>query len=224
MDYTANLCRLCLVAMIVGIPGCSDRDAIAALGSDSDRERREAIAELARGRSRDAVPSLVAVMKTDHLEEVRRDAARALGDIGDRRATLALVDTMAGFDSLRVRSAALMSLEDLADPVSVPPLIAIGRRTEGDNATGVIQVGAADVLGNLPDIAFDQLVNALADSHWKVRWMAVSALGDIGGLRAREALIPHLDDPNGSVRTMARISLDRLDSRKTESGSSTRPR
>lgn len=202
---------------------CGDGDSISRLQSDQPEQRRDAIFALRREKSRAAVLPLIAVMKTDPVRSIRRDAARALGSLGDDRATLALVDTMAGFDDIPVRTAALLALEELRDPASVPAIIALWRRDDEDAETGLIQVGAADVLGRIADVSFEPLVASLADPHWSVRWYALSALGDMHGPQVREVVARHLTDPDERVRSMAQTALRRINRRRNESRPAPRP-
>jgi HEAT repeat protein len=60
------------------------------------------------------------------------------------------------------------------------------------------------VLGELGDAeALPALIGALDDTIWHVRFAAVAALGHIGGVEARAAIMRMQDDENTRVRELA---------------------
>jgi phycocyanobilin lyase alpha subunit len=114
---------------------------------------------------------------------LRRNAARALGQLGDPQAVAPLITCLLCSD-FYVREAAAQSLELLGDPICIPALI--------QTLTSDGQPSQEDP--NLPQ-PYDALIEAL------------------GTLQAREAIdliIPFLDHPLGRVRCAAARALYQL--------------
>jgi HEAT repeat protein len=53
-------------------------------------------------------------------------------------------------------------------------------------------------------------ISSLAASHWKTRWQAAQALGELGDVRAVEPLLKALDDSNQWVRIVAAEALGQV--------------
>jgi phycocyanobilin lyase subunit alpha len=117
---------------------------------------------------------------------LRRNAARALGKLGDRRAVPALMDALVCED-FYVREAAAQALEGLKDPVAVPILI---------------QLLANQLPGTLPATEPPQLVQPFD--------AILEALGTLGGVQAIEVIKPFLDHPVPRIQFSAARALYQL--------------
>ncbi len=117
---------------------------------------------------------------------LRRNAARALGKLGDRRAVPALMEALVCED-FYVREAAAQALEGLQDPVAVPILI---------------QLLANQLPGPLPATEPPQLVQPFD--------AILEALGTLGGLQAIEVIKPFLDHPVPRIQFSAARALYQL--------------
>ena len=130
-----------------------------------------------------AVDPLIKVLQ-DKSSTWRRDAAQALGEIGDARAVGPLLVALGEvgesgvdgvFAKLSVRGAAARALVGIGDPRAVESLVA-----------------------------------ALADANESVRKDAVEALGRIGDPRALEPLVAMLTDADEGVRGAAVEALESM--------------
>jgi HEAT repeat protein len=148
-----------------------------------------------------AVKPLIAALK-DKDENVRKQAAYALGKIGDAQAVEPLSAALEDNDA-RVRRGAAEALRKIGDAQAVEPLIAALK----DNDARV-RKNAAEALGELGGAqAVEPLIAALKDKDANVRWQVAYALGEIGGAQAVEPLIAALKDKVGSVRWRAAEAL-----------------
>ena len=117
---------------------------------------------------------------------LRRNAARALGKLGDRRAVMPLVDCLKCAD-FYVREAAAQSLEMLGDPICVPTLIELLK---------------GNIDGTLP--APEQM--DLAQPYDSI----LEALGTLGVKEAVELIKPFLDHDVDRVQYAAARALYQL--------------
>jgi HEAT repeat protein len=152
--------------------------------------------------------------------EVRKEAAQALGEIGDTQAVEPLIATLKD-ENRDVRRAAAEMLGKIGDVRAVEPLITAIK----DSARGVCQaaIEALDKLGWQPDRseagavywiekrqwdkcvevgapAVEPLIATLKDVDAGVRKAAAEVLGKIGDVRAVEPLITAIKDSARSVR------------------------
>lgn len=161
---------------------------------------------------------------------VRREAVRALGELGDARAVGPLIAAMGEQSLGKDATQALANLGNSA----VEPLIAAL-----DDSDLSVRWGAADALGlagdaravepliahlredpNLSVIsalkklgdprAVEPLIAALGDDGYHVRLDAVVALGELGDPRAVEPLIALLGDESHDVRNNAEYALEKM--------------
>jgi HEAT repeat protein len=151
-----------------------------------------------------ALPRLCRELETGSPTSARL-AAEALGAIGDRLATGALVE------AARRRSAtslaALAALARLADPAAVPGLARLVETAPVADVRGL----ALDALIATGDAsAVDVLPRALADADAGVRARGVRLAAKLGGGGAAVALAGRLDDPDGDVRREAAVALGGL--------------
>jgi HEAT repeat protein len=134
-----------------------------------------------------------------------RLAAEALGAMGDRRATPALVAAVLGASFARV--AALEALARLADPAAVPALVHAANEAEAPE----LRVLALDALEATRDErAVAVLPRALADGAPSVRARAARLAGAVGGGPEAAALVGRVEDADPIVRREAAAALARL--------------
>jgi HEAT repeat protein len=135
----------------------------------------------------------------DYVRRPSRDAARALGEIGDARAVEPLIKALGDEDEDVCMNAA-EALGEIGDTRAVGPLIKnLSARTFGRssiNDTKTSQLSATWALADIGVAAVEPLIKALGDEDDDVRWLAADALGEIGDERAVEPLIKALRDDN----------------------------
>lgn len=206
-----------------------------ALKQDADpKVRSRAAWALPCTGGKDAVPALMAALKDSSLE-VRKEAAKSLGELNDGRAVKALLEFIntpedtfryevnRALESLayhattqmvsKYRTASLpvrlyiVSLyHGIQDLEAVPMLM---EALEDDSSK--IRAKAAEALGWLrAEGAAEALLKALKDSESCVRAEATEALGNIRDKRAINALMAVLDDKDEDVRSRAVSSLAAL--------------
>jgi HEAT repeat protein len=167
------------------------------------------------------VEPLIAALK-DKNENVRREAAGALGRMGDV-AVGPLIAVLEDEDA-NVRGAAARALGQTGDARAVEPLIGVLK--DDTHSVRNAAAEALDLLGWKPDrgrtgawywiakgdyrkcvaigaVAVDPLIAALKDKNENVRREAAGALGQIGDPRAVEPLIAALKDEDRDVRESA---------------------
>ena len=119
----------------------------------------------------------------DKNADVRKDAAEALGKIGDARAEEALMAALRDINADVCKSAA-EALEQIGKPV-VEPLIEVLKDKDAN-----VRKSAAEALGQFGGAqAVEPLIAVLGDKEHKVRKSAAWALGQIGDKRAVDQLI-----------------------------------
>lgn len=142
-----------------------------------------------------------------------RLAASALGELGDRRATIPLVRVLfveyegIGFDLLGPAEVP-KALAKLRDPRCVMPLIALLKL---DSAKSRIAAGAAAwVLGEMRDSrALEPLVKLAGFDDFKLASVAVKSLGRLGDTGAIDPLIWILEHERDVAERFARNPLHR---------------
>ena len=140
------------------------------------------------------VPAYIQLLKTGNLLE-RVKSAEFLGEIGDERGVLPLIEALID-SSTTVQYVAAKSLGLLGDKRAVNPLIAL--LTSEDKW---VRLGAAQALGRIGDKkAVDAIIPLLTDTHHDLRAHAAGALGKLGDTRAVEPLKLQLNDPKEDVR------------------------
>lgn len=172
----------------------------------------------------------------DKKREVRLEAARALGNIGDKEAVepLAAVLKEDGDSLVRLWAAtslskmndgrgisylfdALGSDDTIARIKAIGALVEVGEAVEGDliealrNENPLIRSGAAQILGaGGMKKAVPALTAALKDSIPEARWNAAIALGRMDAAEAAGSLKPLLEDPDDTVVYYADWALAQL--------------
>jgi HEAT repeat protein len=140
----------------------------------------------------------------DKNRHVRQEAARALGEMSDRRAVPHLIQAL-GDKYTKVREAAAAALGRIGDERAAPHLV----QAFGDQSVRV-RSEAVKALSQIGRAAVPHLSQALDDQRWKVRERAVLALGRIGDPSALPHLVQALNDSKNAVRTAAASALGQL--------------
>jgi HEAT repeat protein len=173
----------------------------AQLGDSDPDVRIAAIKALAEARDTVSVLPIVGLL-TDTVPDVRKEAARGLGKIGDGRACQPLADFYA-----RER------MEDVAD-AGVRALIQLGRASSSplmgllNSIRATVRAGAARALGKLhATAAVNALIYLLRDREPDVRLAAVFALRQIGDERGLEAIATAVQDLDEDVESAAEKAL-----------------
>jgi beta-lactamase regulating signal transducer with metallopeptidase domain len=171
--------------------------------------------------------------------DMREHAASALGELGDERAVLPLIQVILNDGNSRVREHACEALGALGDVRALDPLITV-MRTDGSarvrehcaSAVGELQdsrsyeallqvmyggdteqvrAHAAEALGSSGDPrALEPLLSALQDGSARMRMHAAIGLGELEDPRALDALRQAEDDPDSQVRRAAREALRKI--------------
>ncbi|MCQ8893859.1 MAG: HEAT repeat domain-containing protein [Methanolinea sp.] len=137
-------------------------------------------------------------------DEVREEAARALGELGDRRAVDPLIGLLSD-ENRYVRREAAKSLGRIGDERAIPALISA---LKDEDRYG--REGAAEGLGEMGEKAFPALIEAMENADWHVRMGAAIALRIIGNREALPVLIRAMQDENRFVRREVVKSLGRI--------------
>lgn len=127
------------------------------------------------------VNNVIAVHKAakDDDPRVRRYLSMVLGNLGDRRATPLLIESLSDED-VETRIYAVLALGRLRDPAAVPHLLTACDKDEHD-----VRKAAVYALGEIGDRrAIPALSGALADPAADVRYNAAVAMARFGDTRA----------------------------------------
>ena len=140
----------------------------------------------------------------DKNRQVRHEAAKALGEIGDERAVPHLIQALSD-KYTKVREAAVSALGRIGAERAAPHLV----QTLGDQSVRV-RSEAVKALSQIGPAAVPHVILALDDERWEVRERAVSALGSIGDQSALPHLVQALNDEKSAVRVKAASALGQL--------------
>jgi HEAT repeat protein len=159
------------------------------------------------------LPALHALvqMLSDKDWQVRREAAWALGEIGDPKAVPFLIRSLRDKDKY-VRRAAAWALGKIGDPQVVPALIDVLKDEDWQ-----VREAAVSALGEIGDPkAVPFLIQVLKSEPFKngglfVSWAAANAIGKIGDPQSIQPLIDALKfDENWEVRQAVTWALGKL--------------
>lgn len=146
---------------------------------------------------------------TGKNRQVREEAARALGEVGDKQAVPQLVQALSD-KYTKVREATAWALGCIGDERAAPHLVQV----LGDPSVRV-RSEAVKALSQIGPAAVPHVVQALDDERWEVRERAASALGRIGDPSALPQLVQTLNDRKDAVRTAAASALGQLGDKRT---------
>jgi HEAT repeat protein len=124
--------------------------AIPALANKDELVRSTAAASIVFLPKSDAVRLLTPLL-SDRAEFVRREAAHALGDVGDSAATGAVVHLMERDKVLEVRTSAAAALGKIGDPTAIESLLRILRRKPVEDEE-FLRRNAARSIGQIAEI------------------------------------------------------------------------
>lgn len=161
-----------------------------ALGDSSWRARQAAVDRLATQRSPVVISSLVEIIRNDHRNLARLNAAIQVLTRVETDVTPSLVPLLTDPDA-NARAYAALSLGERGDAEAIAPLIA----ALADPDTNV-RVHAIEALGKLQaGAAADPLIQFVEQLDFDVAFPALDALAAIGDERMAHRLIPLLDNP-----------------------------
>jgi len=148
-----------------------------------------------------AATQMAALLDDPHVK-IRARAIRVLGLL-KRAEYRERLETLALHDDPAIRLAALHALAEMGLPDSIPTLSTVAVRGSEVSA----RVAAIEALGRMGAAAtLPLLADLLADPDTRVRQVAATALGDIGGDAAREALLrAKLSTDKALARTSAKV-------------------
>jgi len=148
--------------------------------------------------------------KEQHYK-IRMGAAATLGDIGDIRATDALINALHDVHE-DVRCNAAWALAELKDIRSVEALLEATRDTNWQ-----VRVNVAAAFGKIGGrTSFEAILDLIDDEHPQVRLVATSYLASFDEPEVRDALYTKLSDEDALVREMARSWIDHLESKNNK--------
>lgn len=159
-----------------------------------------------------------------------------LGDLGNKRATAAIIPALKDEDA-EARQKAAEALGKIEDEAALEPLVLALRDTakavrkevagavekrgwepsdDAQKADYLFATERWDELARLGKPAVDPLIEGLKDDDKKVRQKAAAALGNIGDERAAEPLADALKDKEEDVRKAAQAALKRTEKKQQE--------
>lgn len=138
--------------------------------------RKNATIVLVNFRIKQAIEPLIKILEDDESDVMRKEAATALGKIGDERAIEPLIQALKDENS-SIREAAAWALGAIGDAKAVEPLI-----NALEDEVRDVRIAAIGALGKIGDErAIEPLKEALRDKSWFVRNAAEEALEMIEG-------------------------------------------
>ncbi|MFP4055053.1 MAG: HEAT repeat domain-containing protein [Phycisphaerae bacterium] len=167
-----------------------------------DHEKQFAAIMLGRLKARSQVPALLKALPAAK-SRTRSAICKALGDIGDSRATSALVKVLEDPNSHALWNASMIALGKIADRNAIP---ALRRKLNRDDPRRFQY--AAVALHRCGDAnALPEVIAAMGAEDWKLRWQAIRAAGQMGDVRALPVLRKQLASPVAIYRTEAATAL-----------------
>lgn len=137
-------------------------------------------------------------------DQVRRDAARALGELRDKRAAPAIVDLLLAVGNpLHEKIAAADALGKMGDAAAIEPLtkaFAISQEREQTRIDAALE--SAD-----PQYRANFYVNRISSDEFDVRTAFAQAVGEIGGARAIQTLLEMLAAEKGAMESSVKSNV-----------------
>lgn len=143
---------------------------------------------------RKAPPALIAALVGDSHDEVRVEAAAALGEIGSKSAAGALMDAARERDP-ELRQAAAIALGGVGDKQVVPTLILLLK-----DPVWSVRTAASQGLVGIGRDAIPALIDTLREENWRTRWNAEEVLSMIGDHTALDGLAATFASGNWRTR------------------------
>ncbi len=137
---------------------------------------------------------------------IRMGAAATLGDIGDKRATDILIETL-GDEHDDVRCNAAWALAEIKDKRSTKALVKATKDSNWQVRLNAV-AGLAKMRGK---VGLEAILRSLTDEHPQVRLVGTSYLHYFKSPRVMAALLAQLKDENIEVRKMAKSWIDHLE-------------
>jgi diguanylate cyclase (GGDEF)-like protein len=167
--------------------------------------RKPNVAEL---KTKGQIDGLIQVLSYKKDANIRSQAAKALGEIGDKKATEALVEALSDSDA-SVRVEAVEAIGKIGSEKSAEAILKALNDEDWE-----VRGKAAEWLGKIGDErAIEPLVVALEDKHIEARLKAASALLNFGE-KTVEPLIEALNNEDEEVRAEAASLLGELGNKK----------
>lgn len=161
-------------------------------------------AAIALGQMGDSAVGLLLEMAGSSTPTTREAAIEALGSTSSARALDRVIEALSDSNP-NVRSAAVRALGESSSERAVPHLIALLR-----DESSALRGQAAASLGRLGRVALPSLISALNDGRPSVRQLAAGALGDIGSKDAVGPLIDLVTSDQSGARPEAIEALGKI--------------
>jgi len=162
---------------------------------------------------KEAVISVMLLRLEDGKEYVRREAAQALGKLGNASEAVisALLLRLEDGDNF-VRAEAAEALSNLGNASESVISALLLRLEDGNDSVRASAAEALSKLGNASESVISALLLRLEDGDYSVRYFAAEALGKLGNASesALSALLLRLEDGDNSVRASAAQALGKL--------------
>jgi HEAT repeat protein len=164
-------------------------------------------------KARREIQELIKALSYPSSAQIRHEAAKALGEIGDRKAVEPLIEKvkLLGSDWIMTANSA-EALGQIGDVRAVEALITVRVAGLGSEAGGEAYKAAEKALIRLGPDAVEPLIALLKQTNANVRRMSANALGKIGDPRAIAPLIEMLPDrgSEGWVSAEASSALEKI--------------
>jgi len=189
------------------------------LGDNDIHIRSEAVDALTSISKSEVIELLISLLQKDSTHIIKEGACKALGKIGDKRATDILIQNLENPDE-SVRYQAAIALGQLGDQKAVKPLIQVYQKQDDT----LVRSEAAKALGLLGDpSAIKILLSVLKKENDRfIKYHTVTSLGKIGDSKAKKQLKKIIKDSSDDrlvLRAMEAIeSIEKANNPKAVAG------